>query len=105
LIAELCNPAKTLHIDSKVLVTRLSEIDLERIYSQVRLQSSIFRATLDIFKQIQVDWKGDRNALFSQIVPVIEKFIISDKLEISPPMFGLEDKRKRVLSCTHSYSA
>ncbi len=84
-------------IDGKHDVTRLSEIDLEQIYSQVRLQSSIFRATLDIFKQIKVDWKGDPNALFTQIVPVVEKFIVSDKLQISPPLFGLEDKRKRVL--------
>lgn len=84
-------------IDGKHDVTRLSEIDLEQIYSQVRLQSSIFRATLDIFKQIRVDWKGDPNALFTQIVPVVENFIVSDKLQISPPVFGLEDKRKRVL--------
>jgi len=84
-------------IDGKHDVTRLSEIDLEQIYSQVRLQSSIFRATLDIHKQMQVDWKGDLNALFTQLIPIVEKFIHSDKLEISPPMFGLEDKRRRVL--------
>lgn len=84
-------------IDGRHDVTRLSEIDLEQIYSQVRLQSSIFRATLDIHKQMQVDWKGDLNALFTQLVPIVENFIYSDKLEISPPMFGLEDKRRRVL--------
>lgn len=84
-------------IEGKHDVTRLAEIDLEKIYSQVRLQSSIFRATLDIHKQMQVDWKGDINALFTQIIPIVEDFIHSDKLEISPPMFGLEDKRKRVL--------
>jgi len=83
-------------IDGRHDVTRLSEIDLETLYSQVRLQSSIFRATLDIYKQIQLDWKGDFNSLFSQLVPVVEKFIISDKLQISPPMF-VDDKRKRVL--------
>ena len=77
-------------------VTRLSEIDLETLYSQVRLQSSIFRATLDIFKQIQPYWKGDFNALFAQLVPVVEKFIESERLEISPPLF-VDDKRKRVL--------
>ncbi|MBA2736959.1 MAG: hypothetical protein H0U50_09270, partial [Pyrinomonadaceae bacterium] len=43
-------------IDGRHDVTRLSEIDLETLYSQVRLQSSIFRATLDIYKQIQPDW-------------------------------------------------
>ncbi len=84
-------------IEGKHDVTRLTEIDLEKLYSQVRLQSSIFRATLDIFRQIETDWKGDLNSLFTQIVPVVEDFIHSDKLEISPPMFGLEDKRKRVL--------
>lgn len=83
-------------IEGKHDVTRLSEIDLETLYSQVRLQSSVFRATLDIFKQIQPFWKGDFNLLFSQLVPVVEKFIESDRLEISPPMFAC-DKRKRVL--------
>ncbi len=84
-------------IEGKHDVSRLSEIDLETLYAQVRLQSSIFRATLDIYRQIKPDWKGDFNSLFSQLVPVVEKFIISDKLQISPPMFGLEEKRKRVL--------
>lgn len=84
-------------IEGRHDVTRLAEIDLEKIYSQVRLQSSIFRATLDIHRQMQSDWKGDLNALFTQLVPVVENFINSDKLEISPPMFGLEDKRRRVL--------
>ncbi|MDQ3754531.1 MAG: type III restriction endonuclease subunit R, partial [Acidobacteriota bacterium] len=64
---------------------------------QVRLQSSIFRATLDIFKQMNTDWNGDLNSLFTQLVPVVEAFINSDKLVISPPMFSLEDTRRRVL--------
>ncbi len=84
-------------IEGKHDVSQLSEIDLETLYAQVRLQSSIFRATLDIYRQIQPDWKGDFNSLFSQLVPVVEKFTVSDKLQISPPMFGLEEKRKRVL--------
>lgn len=84
-------------IEGKHDVTRLAEIDLEKIYSQVRLQSSIFRATLDIFKQLKSSWKGDSNALFTQLVPVVDSFINSEKLEVSPPMFGLEDKRRRVL--------
>lgn len=84
-------------IEGKHDVTRLTEIDLEKIYSQVRLQSSIFRATLDIFKQIKSSWKGDSNALFTQLIPAVDSFINSDKLEVSPPMFSLEDKRRRVL--------
>lgn len=83
-------------IEGKHDVTRLSEIDLETLYSQVRLQSSVFRSTLDIFKQIQPHWKGDFNSLFIQLVPTVEKFIASNRLEISPPMF-VDDKRKRVL--------
>jgi type III restriction enzyme len=83
-------------IDGRHDVTRVSEIDLETLYSQVRLQSSVFRATLDIFRQIQPFWNGDFNSLFSQLVPVVEKFIESDKLQISPPMF-VDDKRQRVL--------
>jgi type III restriction enzyme len=84
-------------IEGKHDVTRLAEIDLEKIYSQVRLQSSIFRATLDIFRQIKIDWKGDPNALFTQLVPAVESFVNSDRLEISPPMFDTEDKRRRLL--------
>lgn len=84
-------------IDGRHDVTRLSEIDLEQIYSQVRLQSSIFRAALDIHQQMRVSWKGNSNALFTQLLPIVENFIYSDKLEISPSMFGLEDKRRRVL--------
>ena len=83
-------------IDGKHDVTRLSEIDLEKLYSQVRLQSSIFRATLDIFKQIESYWKGDLNSLFMQLVPAVENFIESERLQISPPMF-VDEVRKKVL--------
>ncbi len=83
-------------IDGKHDVTRLSEIDLEKLYSQVRLQSSIFRATLDIFKQIESHWKGDLNSLFTQLVPAVENFIESERLQISPPMF-VNEVRKKVL--------
>lgn len=83
-------------MDGKHDVTRLSEIDLEKLYADVRLQSSVFRATLSIFKQIEPYWKSDFNSLFTQIVPAVEKFIDSERLQISPPMF-IDDKRKRVL--------
>ncbi len=83
-------------IEGRHDVTRLAEIDLEKMYSQVRLQSSIFRATLDIHRQLRADWKGDFDSLFVQLIPVVESFIESDRLLISPPTFA-DDQRRRLL--------
>lgn len=84
-------------IEGKHDLSKISEIDLEKLRGQVRLQRSIFEAALSVFEQMRPSWKGSVNHLFAQLVPLIEQFTNSDKLAISPPLFGLDEIKRRIL--------
>ncbi len=84
-------------MDGKPDFERMSEINLEKLRSEVRLQRSIFEAALNVFEEMKPNWKGSINDLFAQLVPLVEQFITSDKLQISPPLFGLDEMKRRIL--------
>jgi type III restriction enzyme len=84
-------------MDGKPDFDRMSEINLEKLRSEVRLQRSIFEAALSVFEEMRHSWKGSINDLFAQLVPLVENFMVSDKLQISPPLFGLDETKRRIL--------
>jgi len=84
-------------LDGRPDFERLSSIDLEKLRGEIRLQRSIFDAALTVFEQMKPSWKGGVNSLFSQLVPLVEQFIQSDRLQISPPLFGLDETKRRIL--------
>lgn len=84
-------------VDGKPDLSKISEIDLEDLGRRFRLQKIIFETSLELYDLMRTTWKGNRETLFSQVIPLVEKFIISNKLAISPPLFGLDEIRKRIL--------
>jgi type III restriction enzyme len=84
-------------IDGKPDFSKASEIDLVRLDREERLQRSIFNVAVRVFDQMKDQWKGDTNHLFAQLVALVEKFIQSEKLVFSPPMFKLDERLRRIL--------
>ena len=84
-------------LDGKHDFSKIKEIDLEQLQSEVRLQTSIFDEALSISANMRASWKGSQVQLFTQLVPLVESFIGSNRLEFSPPMFALEEVKKRIL--------
>jgi type III restriction enzyme len=84
-------------LDGRPDFDRLSAIDLEKLRGEIRLQRSIFDAALTVYEQMKPSWKGGVNSLFTQLVPLVESFIRSDNLQISPPLFGLDETKRRIL--------
>ncbi|MGH9841075.1 MAG: restriction endonuclease, partial [Blastocatellia bacterium] len=84
-------------LDGRPDFERLSAIDLEKLRGEIRLQRSIFDAALTVFEQMKPSWKGGINSLFAQLVPLVEQFIQSDNLQITPPLFGLDETKRRIL--------
>lgn len=84
-------------IDGKHDLSKISDIDLEKLHSGIRLQRSIFEASLNVFEQMKPNWKGSINQLFAQLVPLVEQFATSRKLQISPPLFGEDEAKRRIL--------
>jgi type III restriction enzyme len=75
----------------------LSRIDLERIASQYRLQRLMFAAAANLYDQMRPDWKGNREYLVAQAVKLVEQFIRSDLINITPPLFNKDELRRRIL--------
>ena len=88
-------------IEGKPDVTKLSEIDLRKLADRFRMQKIIFSASGDIYEQMKLTWKGNREYLLAQVIRLVERYIESDKLRIDPEIFNSDDLRRRILIALH----
>lgn len=84
-------------IDGKPDVSKLSEIDLEKLGKEFRWQKIIFETARDVFDQMKPSWQGNKDYLLAQLIKIVEKFISSDKIVINPPLFDTDELRRRIL--------
>lgn len=76
----------------------IAEIDLKKLAAEYRLQKSAFVAARDIFNQERrPEWKGNEALLMARIVDITQRFVESDKIQVTPPLFGADSLRRRVL--------
>ena len=97
--AEIAELAPT--IDSKPDLTKIAEIDLEKLARKFRTQQIIFETAREVYDQMQPDWKGQKLFLLAQLVRLIEHVVRSDHVKINPPLFN-QDRLKRRLILTHN---
>jgi type III restriction enzyme len=74
-------------IDGKPDTSKINQIDLEKLATENRLQRIIFTIARDEFDQMKHSWQGSREVLMAQLVRLVEQFIKSDWLTITPPLF------------------
>lgn len=84
-------------IDGKPELTSLTEINLMDLGREFRTQKIVFEAARDIFDLMKPPWKANREFLLGQIVGLVETFMKSDRIHISPPLFSQDDLRRRVV--------
>ncbi len=84
-------------IDGIPDVTKLSQIDLEALAKKFRLQKIIFETARDVFDLTKPTWKGNKEILLAQLIRLIEEFLASGKIQITPPLFNQEDTRRRIM--------
>jgi len=84
-------------VEGKPDVSHISTIDLEALGRKFRLQKIIFEAARDIYDQMQPGWRGNREYLLAQLIRLVEQFLTSDKIRISPPLFYQDELRRRIL--------
>ncbi|MBN2580247.1 MAG: DEAD/DEAH box helicase family protein [Pirellulales bacterium] len=84
-------------IEGKPDVTRLAEIDLTELGRKFRMQKIAFEAAAEIFDLMKPSWKGQREYLLAQIIGLVEKFLRSNRLQISPPLFFQNELRRRII--------
>lgn len=84
-------------LEGKANLEQISRIELERLARESRTQRIIFETARDIFDQMQQTWRGSRELLLAQLVRIVEQFIHSDKIAISPPLFYQDELRRRLI--------
>ncbi|MEW6233363.1 MAG: BPTD_3080 family restriction endonuclease [Chloroflexota bacterium] len=84
-------------LEGKPDVSQISRIELERLAREFRTQRIIFETARDVFNQMKHNWRGSREVLLAQLVRIVEQFIRSDRIDISPPLFYQDELRRRLI--------
>ena len=84
-------------IEGKPDVTKISDIDLEDLGKKFRTQKIIFEAAGEVFDQMKPNWKGSKEVLLAQLIKIVEEFIYSEKIKITPPSYRHDDLKRRIL--------
>jgi type III restriction enzyme len=84
-------------LEGKPDVTKVTQIDLQRLAREFRTQKIIFEAARDVYEQMQKDWKSGKAALLAQLVHLVELFIRSDKISVLPALFSKDDLKRRLI--------
>ncbi len=84
-------------IDGKPDVTKISQIDLEKLGREQRMQRIIFEVARDNYDQIQKNWKGNKEYLLAQLIRIVEQFISKGKIQITPSLFHQDELRRRII--------
>ena len=84
-------------VEGRPDVTKISEINLESLGQKYRMQKIIFETARDIYDQMRPNWKGNKEYLIAQSIRLVEAFVMSDRIQISPPLFYQDDVKRRLL--------
>jgi len=84
-------------IEGKPDVQRIARVDLEELGRKFRLQKIAFEASRDVFEQMGGAWPGPRHELLAQLLRIVERFLRSDRVSISPVLFNQDDLRRRLV--------
>jgi type III restriction enzyme len=84
-------------VEGKPDVKRISTIDLEELGKRFRMQRIVFEAARDLYDQVRPTWRGNREVLLAQVIRIVEKFLASDRITITPALFNQDDLRRRIM--------
>lgn len=84
-------------VEGKPDVRNIDRIELERLAREYRTQRIIFETARDVFDQMERIWEGNREVLLAQLVKIVERFIRSDMIQISPPLFYQNELWRRLI--------
>jgi len=84
-------------LNGKPDMSQLTQIDLEELGRRFRLQHFIFRAAVNVFDEMRPDWRGSKEILLAQVVALVEQFVNSGLIRITPPSYSEDNLRWRIL--------
>jgi type III restriction enzyme len=84
-------------VDGKADTTRVTEIQLRDLAEKFRYQKLIFEAARKLFEEETAGWRGSPELLLGQLIQLVEAFVHSNPLAITPILFAQSDLHRRVL--------
>ena len=86
-------------IDGKTDLTKCTEIDLQKLDSELRLQRIIFEASAQVYDLVKADWQKEATkfALLGQVIRIVEEYVNSDSIQINPPLFAHDPIKKKIV--------
>ena len=84
-------------VEGKPDITTMGAIDLEKLAKEFRTQRIIFETARDVYDQMQTNWQGGKAFLLAQLVRLVEQFIRSDRINITPALFVHDDLKRRLI--------
>ena len=84
-------------VEGKPDFTTMGAIDLEKLAKEFRTQRIIFETARDIYDPMQTNWQGGKASLLAQLVRLVEQFIRSDRINITPALFVHDDLKRRLI--------
>jgi type III restriction enzyme len=84
-------------IDGKPKIDQISEIDLNRLADENRLQTLKIKAAVRLHESFGKNWKGDVGSHLGQLMKILDKFIESDRLDVKIPLFANAEKLGKIV--------
>jgi len=89
-------------IDGKPKFDQLTEIDLDRLAEEHRLQKIKLQSAVRLHEQFGRNWEGDPGSHISQLMQIFDDFLISNKIDIKVPIFAGTEKLKSIVIALNS---
>jgi len=84
-------------IDNKPRYDLISQLDLDRLAEENRLQRIKLQSAARLHEQFGKNWEGDPGSHVGQLMQTLDKFLVSDKLELRIPRFAGTEKLKNIV--------
>ena len=86
-------------LDGQTDLTKCTEIDLQKLDAQLRMQRIIFEASSEVYDLMKSSWQneGTRYVLFGQVIQLVEEYLRSEAIVIEPPLFNTDPVRRRII--------
>ena len=78
------------------LLASLGERRFRKLAEHSRLQLLVFEAARDICENVNGDWGTAKHFLVAQVIGIVERFLASEKLKVSPAQFQLSPLKRQV---------
>ena len=86
-------------VEGKEDLARCTEIDLEKLDRNIRLQNIVFNTASQVYEMMNKGWQqaGTKYNLFGQVIRITEEFLASDRIKITPDLFETTPVRRRLM--------